>query len=36
MVDAGASKFVVLPLTDPDDWTAELEAIAAGLLPLQT
>ncbi len=36
MVATGASKFVVLPLTDPGDWTAELEAIAATLLPRQT
>jgi len=34
MIDAGASKFVVLPLDEPDDWTAELEAVAAELLPL--
>lgn len=34
MVDAGASKFVVLPLDEPNDWTAELEAVAAELLPL--
>lgn len=34
MVEAGASKFVVLPLAEPVDWTAELEAVAAELLPL--
>lgn len=34
MIEAGASKFVVLPLTEPDDWTAELEAVAAELLTL--
>ena len=27
-VDAGASKFVVIPVTEPADWTAELEEIA--------
>jgi probable F420-dependent oxidoreductase len=38
MVEAGASKFVVLPLTEPtgDEWTAELEAVAATLKPLET
>lgn len=36
MVEAGASKFVVLPLVEPADWTAELEALAAALFPLQT
>ncbi len=35
MIDAGASKFVVLPLVEPPDWTAELEAVAATLFPLQ-
>ena len=34
MIEAGASKFVVLPLAEPTDWTAELEAVAAELLPL--
>jgi len=36
LVDAGASKFVVLPLTEPDDWTAELTALAEAVLPLET
>jgi probable F420-dependent oxidoreductase len=38
MVAAGASKFVVLPLSEPtgDGWTAELERIAAELKPLET
>jgi len=36
MVEAGASKFVVLPLVEPADWTEELEAIATEVLPLQT
>jgi hypothetical protein len=31
---AGASKFVVIPLTEPQDWTDELAAAAAALLPL--
>ncbi|HSL58703.1 MAG TPA: TIGR03619 family F420-dependent LLM class oxidoreductase [Acidimicrobiales bacterium] len=35
-VEAGASKFVVLPLAEPDDWTPTLEELAATLLPLQT
>ncbi|MBI2705817.1 MAG: TIGR03619 family F420-dependent LLM class oxidoreductase [Actinobacteria bacterium] len=35
MLEAGASKFVVLPFAEPDDWTAELERVAAELLPLQ-
>ena len=35
MVDAGASKFVVLPIVEPDDWEAELDALAEAVLPLQ-
>ena len=35
MVDAGASKFVVLPIVEPDDWDAELDALAEAVLPLQ-
>ena len=37
MVAAGASKFVLLPLSEPDadGWTAELERIAAELKPLE-
>ncbi|MBI2169010.1 MAG: LLM class flavin-dependent oxidoreductase [Actinobacteria bacterium] len=34
-VDAGASKFVVVPAEEPDDWTAELEDLAEALLSLQ-
>jgi probable F420-dependent oxidoreductase len=34
-VDVGFSKFVVVPVGEPDDWTAELEALAAAVLPLQ-
>lgn len=36
MIEVGASKFVVVPLDDPADWDAELEAVAAELMPLQT
>ncbi len=36
MAEVGASKFVVLPLVEPADWTAELEGLAAALFPLQT
>lgn len=36
MVDAGATKFVVLPMVEPDGWTPELEALAEVVLPLQT
>ncbi len=32
----GFSKFVVRPLTPPESWRAELEALAAGVLDLQT
>jgi hypothetical protein len=35
MIDAGASKFVVLPIVEPDDWDAELDALADAVLPLQ-
>ena len=35
MIEVGASKFVVLPIEEPPDWEAELEEIAADLLPLQ-
>ena len=31
-VDAGASKFVVMPFTEPEDWTAELEELATSVL----
>ncbi len=34
--EAGASKFVVLPLVEPDDWGPELETLAEKVLPLQT
>jgi probable F420-dependent oxidoreductase len=36
MVEVGtASKFVVVPFSEPDDWETELEALAAEVLPLQ-
>lgn len=36
MVDAGASKFVVLPITDAGDWKAEVDDVADAVLDLQT
>ena len=33
--EVGASKFVVMPLAEPDDWTAELEPLAEAVLPLE-
>lgn len=35
-VEAGASKFVVVPLAEPDDWDAYLAELADVVLPLQT
>jgi probable F420-dependent oxidoreductase len=35
-IEHGASKFVVLPLGEPDDWSRHLEEVAAAVLPLQT
>lgn len=32
----GISKFVLVPVSEPDDWHAELEDLAAGVLDLQT
>lgn len=34
-VAVGASKFVIVPLAEPDDWDAELATMAEVLLPLQ-
>lgn len=34
-VENGASKFVVLPVVEPDDWTPALEELAGTVLPLQ-
>ena len=36
LTEVGASKFVVLPLEEPTDWTAELEEVAATVLPLES
>jgi len=33
-VDAGASKFVVMPMIEPDDWNAELDQLAEATLHL--
>ena len=33
--DVGFSKFVVLPVGEPDDWSTHLEEVAAEILPLQ-
>jgi hypothetical protein len=35
-IDVGASKFVLIPVNEPDDWPVELEEVAAELLPMQT
>ncbi|HEX6423968.1 MAG TPA: TIGR03619 family F420-dependent LLM class oxidoreductase [Acidimicrobiales bacterium] len=35
-IAVGASKFVVVPVDDPDDWAAELDELAATVLPLET
>jgi hypothetical protein len=35
LVDAGATKFVVLPMVEPEVWQPELEALAEAVLPLQ-
>jgi probable F420-dependent oxidoreductase len=35
-IGVGASKFVVVPLADPDDWDAELDELAEVVLPLET
>lgn len=34
--EVGASKFVVLPLEEPADWTEELSALADAVLPLES
>jgi len=36
LIDVGASKFVVVPTAEPDDWGQELDTLAAELLPLET
>ena len=35
LIEAGASKFVVMPLGEPLDWEEEIEALAADLLAMQ-
>ena len=35
-VDVGATKFVLFPLDEPDDWQGTLNAVADECLPLQT
>ena len=35
-VEIGATKFVLFPFAEPDDWHAELETLAEAALPLQT
>jgi probable F420-dependent oxidoreductase len=35
-IAVGASKFVVIPLVEPDDWDGHLGEVADALLPLQT
>lgn len=35
-IEAGASKFVVLPLVEPPEWTEHLESLAATTLVLET
>lgn len=35
-LDAGGSKFVVVPVTEPADWGEHLATVADALLPLQT
>jgi hypothetical protein len=35
-IDVGASKFVVVPGEEPDDWDAELGELADVLKPLET
>lgn len=34
-IDVGASKFVVVPLEEPQDWAPEIDAIAERVLPLE-
>jgi probable F420-dependent oxidoreductase len=35
MISGGASKFVVVPVDEPADWRAELDALATEVLPMQ-
>ncbi|HEY7489013.1 MAG TPA: hypothetical protein VH912_31525, partial [Streptosporangiaceae bacterium] len=36
LIDAGLSKFVLIPVTPPDDWDAELADVRDAALSLQT
>lgn len=36
MIEVGASKFVVLPIADPEDWAREIDELADAVLDLQT
>lgn len=36
MIDVGASKFVLIPVTEPEDWRDELRYLADVALPLET
>jgi hypothetical protein len=36
MIDVGASKFVLIPVTEPEDWRDELRYVADVALPLET
>jgi len=36
VVDVGGSKFVVIPITEPEDWDRHLAEVADAVLPLQT
>jgi hypothetical protein len=35
MIDVGASKFVLIPVSEPDDWRDELRHVADVALPLE-
>jgi alkanesulfonate monooxygenase SsuD/methylene tetrahydromethanopterin reductase-like flavin-dependent oxidoreductase (luciferase family) len=35
-IDVRGSKFVVIPISEPDDWDAHLASVAEALLPLET
>jgi hypothetical protein len=35
-IEVCGSKFVVIPLVEPDDWDAHLSEVADAVLPLQT
>jgi hypothetical protein len=36
LIDVGASKFVVVPVPEPDSWPGEVAALADAVLDLQT